>query len=312
MEPFASGSHWRDVFQQGLVYQLGQHNFPVALTGATTGEAPQTCACFRVPGQYLTAVTDLMVACHVAVGEWFDQGKWFGYQDNPGRQIKPQFSHKEASESSQTPLPAKLRGQRQLLQGSQQLSPYPGTDCASWGLHLLPQATARVGVLRALSLKIKWEFPVRRVEMLKAAAPSLWLVLAQPHRSASHGSNALLRPVSRPSLSLGCIFLWSAATSKLSSSSLLPQTGRYALGKLSVWLAAYEHALCCTFELIPPAFVCLADKTSQQCLEKRLMRDHCLHNKAMLPLQPSLSIIYIPANLWKRVKYVAKVCFYVV
>lgn len=80
-------------------------------------------------------------------------------------------------------------------------------------------------------------------------------------------------------------------------------------------LAAYQQPPQCTFELIPPAFVCLLDKTSQQCLEKSLMRDHCLHNKARASssdVQPSLSTIYISDNLWKRVKYGTKVCFYVV
>ena len=91
----------------------------------------QGCACFRVPGQYLMAVTQCVVGSQcVAVGEELDQGEWFGYQENPGRQIKPQFSHKKANKSSQKPLPAKLRGERLLLQGSRQASPYPGAGCA--------------------------------------------------------------------------------------------------------------------------------------------------------------------------------------
>lgn len=288
LELVAARCLWSYGFQQGLGYLPGKHDFPVGLTGATPSEATPGPACPRVPGQYLPDVTRRVVGSQcVAVGEVFDQGEQFGYQENPGRQVKPQFSHKKANKSSQKPPPAKLRGERQLQQGSQQVSLYPGPGCAGWGLHLLPRALPRVEMLRVLSPKIRWEFPGRTAEVMKAAAP-LFCAHAQPQRSPSHVRDALLSfPISRPSLKPGRVFLWRAATRKPLSVSLLPQTGgdECALGKPLAGLAPYEHPPQCTFELIPPAFVCLADKTSQQCLEKSLMRDHCLHNKARLPLQ---------------------------
>lgn len=133
-----------------------------------------------------------------------------------------------------------------------------------------------------------WKSGGRRKEMVKAAVPLSfgWFWLAQPHSPASHGGDALLSSPISP-LRLGCICPQKAATSKPLSAFPLLQTGgdECALGEPSAWLAVYEQPPRCTFEPIPPAFVCLADKTSQQCLEKSLMRDHCLHNKARLPLQ---------------------------
>lgn len=158
----------------GFGYVQERHDCPVALIEPTPRDATQGCAFFSVPGQYLMAVPQCVVRSYcAAVGERFDQGKWFGYQENPGRKIKPQHIHRKANKFSQKPLLAELRRGKQLLQGSQQASLHWGTGCASWGWRLLLWAASRVGVLRVLSLKIKQEF-----SGMKATAPSFWLVLS--------------------------------------------------------------------------------------------------------------------------------------
>lgn len=119
-----------------------------------------------MPGQHLIVVTWHVVCSQcMAVGEGFER---FGFWENPVRQIKPHFSHKKANESNQKPSPDKLRGERQLLQGSQQVIPYPEqaiSSSADTGL-IGPKPENKVGI------------PWRRVQIMEAAASYLWLVLA--------------------------------------------------------------------------------------------------------------------------------------
>lgn len=76
-------------------------------------------------------------ACGCGRGVW---SVWLSGESRKADKTTIFFSHKKANKSSQKPSPSKLRRERQLLQGCQQVSPYPEAGCASRGLHLLPQA----------------------------------------------------------------------------------------------------------------------------------------------------------------------------